>query len=130
MIDKLNEVCKVNTAMLKKISDLVIENNVLHDEIEELKIEVAELNQYGRRENIEICGIPEKINHRLEEHIITVLKSIGVSVNSYQMQGVHRNGKKTSSRPRNVVVRFINRKQSFSALKNKRKLHSSKYKSY
>ena len=130
VIEKLNEVCQVNTGMLNKISDLVKENNVLYDEIEDLKIELAELNQYGRRENIEICGIPEKIDHKLEEHIITVLKSVGVTVNSYQIQGVHRIGKKTPSRPRNVVVRFINRKHSFSALKNKSKLNSSKYKSY
>ena len=116
--------------MLNKISDLVKENNVLYGEIEDLKIELTELNQYGRRENIEICGIPEKIDHKLEEHIITVLKSVGVTVNSYQIQGVHRIGKKTPSRPRNVVVRFINRKHSFSALKNKNKLNSSKYKSY
>ena len=126
----MNEVCQVNTGMLNKISDLVKENNTLYDEIEDLKIELAKLNQHGRRANIEICGIPEKIDQKLEEHIITVLKSVGVTVNSYQIQGVHRIGKKTPSWPRNVVVRFINRKHSFSALKNKNKLNSSKYKSY
>ena len=131
VIEKLNEVCQVNTAMLNKISELVAENNKLYDEVEEQKIELAELNQYGRRENIEICGIPENIEvKKLEEHVISVLKSIGVTVSSFNVVAVHRIGKKTPSRPRNVIVRFVNRKHAFSALKNKKKLNNSKHKKY
>ena len=33
------------------MSELVKENNVVYEEIEEPKIELAEFNQYGRREN-------------------------------------------------------------------------------
>ena len=131
VIEKLNEVCQVNTAMLDKISELVKENNKLYDEVEEQKIEIAELNQYGRRENIEICGVPENIEvKKLEGHVISVLKSIGVTVAPYNIVAVHRIGKKTPSRPRNVIVRFVNRKHSFSALKNKKKLINTPHKKY
>ena len=111
VIEKLNEVCSVNTAMLGKISELVSENNNLYTVIEEQKIELAELNQYGRRENVEICNIPESVQPKqLEKHVITALASIKVTVSSYDIVGVHRIGKKQNSRPRNVIVRFINRK--------------------
>ena len=128
-IEKLNEVCQVNNAMLSKISELVNENNKLYDEIEEQKIEIAELNQYGRRENVEICGIPDNVTqNKLEGHVISLLKSIGVTVTSNQIHSVHRIGKSKPSRPRNVIVRFVNRKHAFSALKNKKKLNSGDYK--
>ena len=73
VIDKLNEVCLVNSAMLSKISELVKENNKMYTELENTKIELNELNQYGRRENIEICGIPESIEPRGWKN--TLLKS-------------------------------------------------------
>ena len=131
VIDKLNEVCLVNSAMLSKISELVKENNKMYTELENTKIELNELNQYGRRENIEICGIPESIEPMgLEKHVIEVLKSIKVTVSPYQLVGVHRVGKKQNNRPRNVIVRFVNRKHAFMSLKNKKLLKNSNKKYY
>ena len=131
MIDKLNEVCSVNSAMLGKISELVKENNKMYNELENTKIELNELNQYGRRENIEICGIPESVEQKgLEKHVIEVLKSIKVTVTPFQLIGVHRVGKKQKGRPRNVIVRFVNRKHAFMSLKNKKHLKEGKHKYY
>ena len=131
VIEKLNEVCMVNSAMLQKINDLVEENNDLSDQVYYQKIEITELNQYGRRENVEFCRIPESIEQKdLENHIITVMDSIGVKITKNNIVAVHRIGKKNRSRPRNVIVRFVNRKHSFTLLKNKKKLNSGKFKNY
>ena len=132
VIEKMNEVCQLNNSMLGKISELVAENNKLYDEVEEQKIELAELNQYGRRENVEICNIPENIDaKKLEDHVIAVMKSIDVKVSSYNIVAAHRTGKRLPSRPRNVIVRFVNRKHAFSLLKNKKKLkNNNNYKNY
>ena len=131
VIEKLNEVCSVNTAMLGKISELVRENNNLYTVIEEQKMELAELNQYGRRENIEICNIPESVQPKqLEKHVIAALASIKVKVSSYDIVGVHRIGKQQNSRPRNVIVRFINRKNAYTALRNKKQFRNGEYKNY
>ncbi len=58
------------------------------------------------------------------------MKSIGLNVPAYQIVGVHRIGKKRPNRPRNVIVRFINRKNAFTLLKNKKKLNTGQYKRY
>ena len=124
--------------MLQKIQELVAENNDLadknsdlSDEVKKQKIEITELNQYGRRENVEFCNVPESIDQQsLENHIITVMKSIGINVPAHQIIGVHRIGKKRPNRPRNVIVRFVNRKNAFSLLKNKKKLNTGIYKRY
>ena len=131
LIDKVNEICSVNSSMLQKISELVTKNNELDDRVEKQKVELTELNRYGRRENVEFCNVPESIDDKsLENHIITVMKSIKVNVQSYQIVGVHRIGKKRPNRPRNVIVRFVNRKNAFTLLKNKKSLKNGQYKKY
>ncbi len=138
-IDKMNEICAINNIMLKKLAVLSEDNNKLYDrndelsdELRERTIELNELNQYGRRQNVEICNIPESIpQNALENHVIEILKSIGITnINPYNIVGVHRIGKKFNSKPRNVIVRFLNKKSAFSFLKKKKNLKSSKFKNY
>ena len=132
VIDKLNEICKVNTVMLEKIQILTRDNDQLYEITREQKIELTELNQYGRRENVEFCNIPESIGDKdLEEHILTICQSLGMKkISAYNIVAVHRIGKRLPSKPRNVIVRFVNRKHAFSLLKNKKKLKDGEYKRY
>ena len=127
VVDKLNEVCKVNTIMLEKLRHLTVENDTLSKELDNIyddlyyhKIEITGLNQYGRRENVEFVGIPESFGQdQLQTHIIAVMKSMGMNnITGKDIHAVHRIGKK-SSKPRNVIVRFVNRKTAFTLLKNK-----------
>ena len=120
-----------NRTQKANLQSLLKENEELRDKIYWLENDVASLNQYSRRENIEIAGIPEKVNQKtLEKHIIDVLKSINVNVTSYNLVAVHRLGKKNRDRPRNVIVRFINRKDAFASLKNKKDLKKTAFKNY
>ena len=46
-----------------------------------MEVQANHINQYPRRSNIEIRGIPENIHQRvLEKHLIDVLQSIGIDV--------------------------------------------------
>ena len=138
VVDKMNEVCKVNTIMLKKIQSLDAEivklneeNDKLYDEIYEQKVDLTSLNQYGRRENVEFCNIPETVSQdQLKEHITEVMKSMGIKLSGNDIHVLHRIGKSSSSRPRNVIVRFTNRKTAFTLLKKKKKLKDGKFKRY
>ena len=137
VVDKLNEVCRVNTIMLQKIQQLSEDHDNLTKQQDEIyedlyyqKIEITALNQYGRRENVEFAGIPESISQdKLQAHIIAVMKSMDINISGKDIHALHRIGKKTS-RPRNVIVRFVNRKTAFTTLKSKKKLNSGKYKHY
>ena len=137
VVDKLNEICKVNSVMLIKLKtlseeneSLVNENDKLYDELYELKVDLTSLDQYGRRENVEFCNIPETVTQeQLQKHVIDVMKSVNVTATGKDIHALHRIGKK-SSRPRNVIVRFVNRKTAFTLLKNKKKLGKTQYKNY
>ena len=138
VVDKLNEICKVNSAMLLKLKELSDDNaklnednDKLYDELYDQKIELTSLDQYGRRENVEICNIPESITQeQLQKHTIEVLKTVNITVTGKDIHAVHRIGKKSNNRPRNVIVRFVNRKTAFTLLKNKKKLNNTPFKNY
>ena len=127
---KYNEIIEYNTKLSNMVTKLSTEKDELFDELEEHKIELTALNQYGRRESIEIANVPESIpQHKLEEYVVKFLNVINVKVQHYDIVAVHRLGKK-SHKPRNVIVRFLNRKHAFSALKNKRLIVSKKLVEY
>ena len=115
-----------NKILKKRVSDLTEENNVIYDNFYELEKYVSEIDQYSRRNNVEFRNIPENIGiNDIETHIIKVLSSIGVVVQSYDIVAVHRLGKSTVNKNRSVIVRFLNRKHAYSCLKNSEKLSTS-----
>ena len=90
------------------------------------------MNQYSRRNNIEICNITEKIAQRnLEQYVLKMLESsLLINLVSYDLVAVHRIGKLLTGKNRNVIVRFLNRKNSYMCLHNSKKLATSKVPEY
>ena len=51
------------------------------------------LEQYGRRNNIDISGIPDSVGQSsLEEKVVSVFSNIGVDVTSNDIEVCHRKG--------------------------------------
>ena len=74
---------------------------------------VIQLDQYSRRENLIISGIPDNIKQQdLERAVIDIVKSIGLStLSSYEITACHRLKKnKKDNFPAKTIVRFTNRK--------------------
>ena len=122
-IKQLNdENVKLNTN-LQKLQTRVSKFEKLLDDHSEcifsLEQNVSRLDQYGRRENIEIAGIPEFISDKeLESKVLLILKKIGLMhIRHYDIVACHRLGKKRRSECRNTIVRFVNRKDALSCLK-------------
>lgn len=112
-----------NYAYLKnlenKIIDIENENKKLADEVYDIydqlydaETRIIEMEQYNRRQNIIITGIPESINqNKLETTVINIFRSIGLQISSYEIVGCHRLFKsKNSKYPAKTIVRFTNRK--------------------
>ena len=78
------------------------------------------LEQYSRRECIEIAGIPSSItNDLLEEHVLLIFKKLGVVLEAMDIVVCHRL-RKTNR----VIVKLLNRKDSQYILENKFKLRN------
>ena len=98
------------------IKNLIGENKKLHDKIKNLEkkctIDIESNNQYVRRNNIEISGIPNKVeDNKLEGKVIEILKGIEVEVGEQDIEACHRLPTKNSSENKKTIVRFVNRKK-------------------
>ena len=128
MKNKTETADKFEEEMRNKVNDL---DNKIKDHVEYiyfLESEVSRLDQYGRRENIEIMGLPAKVNNKdLERTVLQILKTIGLKhIQHYHIVACHRLGKKDKYGNRNVIIRFINRKDAILCLKNKKNLQNCK----
>ncbi len=86
-----------------------------------------DLQQYIRRPTIEISNVPETIEQRdLESYIIhQVLKrTIGYTIDPWDIEACHRLAKKNPRKPAPVVVRFVNRKHAVAAIQGRYQLKS------
>ena len=93
----------------------------MEDKITDLEIQNNNVYQYGRKNNVEISGIPQSVSdNQLEEKVVGILKAIDVNITSNETEAYHRLEKKN----KNFTVRVINRKHCLKALRNKKKLMS------
>ena len=75
-----------NQRLRKKVN--VLENKILTPEREHNSLE-----QYGRRNNIEITGIPDSVpDQSLEEKVVDILNEITVNVSAKDIEACHRVG--------------------------------------
>ena len=114
------------------IKNLQVENerlrkkvNVLENKVLTLESEHNSLEQYGRRNNIEITGIPNNVpDQNLEEKVVDILNEISVDVSPKDIEACHRVGV-SKNNSKKTIVRFINRKHAKKALTSRKNLRKS-----
>ena len=75
------------------------------------------LDQYNRRNNLEIQGIPSNISDdALEDKVVDIFHSLNINVSKHDIEDYHRLGKVV---PKNTIAWFVNRKFCYEALDNK-----------
>ena len=105
------------------------ENFRLHQKVQHLEkklsdMEIAEnkLEQYTRRNNIRIQGIPSSVHDNLlEDKVINIFIQRNITTSKSDIEDCHRLGK---ANPKSTIVRFVNRKFCNDALEKKKQLMS------
>ena len=118
------------------IKNLQIENELSRNRVsclnkgnESLECNHNMLKQYGRRNNIEITGIPDTVqDNELENEVIEIFDAIGVEANSVDFEDCHRVGK-SKDNSKKVIARFVNRKFILEKSKKRPSTKGSNYKS-
>ena len=98
------------------IKNLQIENERLRNRVSYLNKRIVSLEsnhnmleQYERRNNIEITGISDTLqDNELENKVIGVFDAIGAEANSANFQDCHRVGK-SKNNSKKIIARFVNR---------------------
>ena len=97
---------KVLESRLKYTEELLEETEQRHYITEK---EINKLNQYSRRENLEIVGILDSVTQKdLVGRVIQIFDAIGVPVVSYNIAACHHLKKNKFQKSTNVIIRFIN----------------------
>ena len=121
IVDQMN-------ASVMSIKDIIIDalkedNAQLRNKVEllekkltEVEISRNKLEQYTRRNNIEIQGIPPQIpDEKLEEKVIEVFGAMNIAITKNHVEDCHRLSKSSKS----TIVQFVNRKHCNAILSKK-----------
>ncbi|KAK3922774.1 Spike glycoprotein [Frankliniella fusca] len=133
-------ILKTVQVALKPVSDSL---ETLTKEIEELKVDLQqndhrisklekfvenkldELEQYGRRNNLRIFGVPEKPGEDTDDIVLQVAEKMGVELDKSVIDRSHRVGKR-GSQARPIIVKFIGYGPRRTMFTNKKNLKNSK----
>ena len=148
LISRVRELSEDNEALHGKIDDMTDtksmnntdqpivhqnlrgEINTLQKKVYEVEKELYKTNQYNRRQNLIIDGIPDKIPQRdLERTVVQIISKLGVHVHPREVVGCHRLFKPSNNpnSPTPTIIRFTNRKVSEICISNKRFLDKLRF---
>lgn len=99
-------------------------------ELIRLDSDIIMTNQYNRRENLIIDGIPETVKqNQLELACVDIIRKLGFqgSLGSYEIVGCHRLKRVDPNAPRPTIIRFFNRKISEFCKKNRSRLNNQRF---
>ena len=109
------------------------ENKLLREELQQTKEkltlverDVIQLQQYDRRNNLEIVGIPSDVSQEnLEKKVIDLFDVLGETVNSNEIEACHRLKQKPRDKgPPRTIIRFVNRKKAECLLRKNKELRN------
>ena len=93
--------------------------------IYEIEKDIIDLQQYIRRNNVEICGIPNSVPDKdLEKKVIEIASTLNVRLSPGDIEACHRlkDRKKKDGEPKRTIFRFVNRKACDDLHSSKKKL--------
>lgn len=116
MSDKVDKVTAATEKMslelqaLKKENEkLTASNAILTREVSTLKERMRDIEQYSRRNNIEISGIPVTPNESVLEIVKDTGKALGVELQDHHVTAAHRIPSYKRERTPSLIVQFQNK---------------------
>ena len=122
---------KENKSLKKRVHQLEEDHeegmDYVEDKLIELEKAVSSCEQYTRRENLEISGIPENVSDEdLQEKVLEIVNTVTEREDDQvilpkDVHACHRLKKEPSEETPKVIVRMVNRQHTIDVLKNKKK---------
>ena len=117
--NQLNDISAENKKLRSELDQVIEEKDDLADAIYELEVNLYQLAQYGRRENLQIQGIPNTVKQNdLQRFVLNILDKIGVKVPENDVVGCHRLFQKDKKKPADTIIRFLHRDMVIKACTN------------
>ena len=94
-------------------------------EVQAQKFELDRLEQYGRRDNVKIFGIPFQEDENTNQVIMDLAADIGVDISPSDISVSHRLPSSRNDRPKPILVKFVRRDTKTSFMKKKKELRQN-----
>lgn len=104
-----SELQNENSKLMSECETLREHNSKLWDEANRLTIELGEMQQYTRIDNIEIAGIPQKQGEDLYEVLEKLARFLEIPFQRDEVSEVHRLPKRQIGHA-SIIVRFLSRR--------------------
>ena len=134
--DTVKAVSENNSELEKKVDQLennlqssIEQGNILEKKLEEATKMHDNLEQYSRKFNLEIYGIPEQEKEDTEEIVLNLAKRLNVNLEPEDIDIAHRM-KKGNTRPRPIIVRFTNYYSRNRLYMNRKKLRRANFEGF
>ena len=140
-LKKVDEQDKKTKKLSEQVKDIskkieVMENDlvIISKELEEVKRLAYSTDQYQRRNNIEISGLPHDCDDNLEEVCVNLINSIIFEpghveedkIGTFDIEGCHRLKTTNKDGTKDTIIRFMNRKVCEDIMYNKKKVKDVK----
>ena len=120
----ISTVKKENSRLKKRVSELESYADDSDEQLFNIEKRINKLEQYTRRENIEICGIAEDVRQGdLDKTVVELLGMMDVHIDTNDIEACHK--LPDNQKPNNIIVRFGNRKIAIDCFRKKKKLKES-----
>ena len=110
---------KENVKLSKRNDELEREVKDVKRALEMTKKDLNDLEQYGRRDCVEVSGISREENEDTESLILKLGSILEIDVEAKDVQACHRLGKKQDAP---IISKFVNRKTATAFLKAKKRV--------
>ena len=95
----------------------------LERKVNVLQSSIDDLEQYDRRNNIILSGIPDSVSDdNLEETVTAILSDIDIQVTTNDVEACHRIGQSDKNKPKKTIICFVNRKHCRKIVENNKKV--------
>lgn len=128
-MDKMSTMISAMKSALKEKENIIIDLNknmgALKSENIELQHQINDLENYQRKENLRIVGIPESVSEIPKKVVMNFFQKKEFNVEEADIHIAHRVGKKNGAKPRAIIVRLFDRNKRDRVIKERRKLKGS-----
>lgn len=114
--DALDTSNKLMTDIREELTNLKKENKelrehstILSTEVRDLKERLRNLEQYTRKNNVEVSGIPETAGENVLDIVSDMGAVLGVEINEHQVNAAHRVPSYKKDRTPSIVIQFNTR---------------------
>ena len=108
MKEEMKQQCKYVASLEKQITSLTKVTKKQREELEVLQVGLDDLEQYSRKNSLELHGIPEEIDMSTDEIVCKVAEAIGVNIKSDDIEISHRLNRRHGIKP--IIAKFSSHK--------------------